>query len=418
MNFGGVHFFYGLLFVGCSMALTIIYVYGSYLVFAACVQAIYKIRYRSAQNQWLAGRGPDPAEVLLSPPMYWNWILLKKITVFIILLLSMIYIFQRVSWMKNTNAHYKAKEYWVAGQVIFAPRRIMGFVLHPENVLMRPYTGLQQAAYNLGVSYLPGNDAERYVWENAWFLYLYTRRSHRPYGVGSKEYEPDMVVLLDRCWQTMEGMATQPISDPAIQRKYLIEFPLLADYYSILQGHYTGKLRGSGTKVRKTLYLIRRVYLTLDWMDQLWSDWDSRGMIDELKSKYPSVLCQRQDLVLWLLQDLALTIAGQGKFDCAHPILERLYKEYQDAMSDDPGRNFFLLYSKKNRKQAMISYRGSVYSARGGAANYLLSNICQKKMPEETYCVLSRRNHPKFYTNKRVEYVYEEELKNLKGDKK
>ncbi|MCP4354586.1 MAG: hypothetical protein GY793_02920, partial [Proteobacteria bacterium] len=166
---------------------------------------------------------------------------------------------------------------------------------------------------------------------------------------------------------------------------------------------------------RKTPYLIERNILLLKWLDTLDENWKKSGLFNELIINYPEILAYRQEIVIWLIQDLALTIVGKGEFDCSHPIIERLYQEYIDAMSNDPNRNFFLLYSEKNLRQAKILYQSSIYGGRGGAANYFLSHLCNKEMPEEKYVVVNRLdNFCKFYPNNRVERVFKEELKGLK----
>jgi hypothetical protein len=322
--------------------------------------------------------------------------------------------------MGNDNTHYQANEYYITGKVVFAHRRLMEFVLPPENILMRPYTALQNVIYTCGVRLLPENDGERYVWENQWYLYLYTRKLRKPAGVTIKQYEPAMVALLDQCWESMEGMATHKIEDIQMRREYYLGYPALASYYNLFQGHYTGKFMNSAKIVRKTDYLIERNYKTLEWLDQLGASWEKTGIIKEIKSKYPFVAACKQGTTLEILQDLALIITSNGEFSCDHPLIERLYKAYWDAMSDDPNKNFFLLFSKKNPQQAKMLYQPSLYGGGGDAANYLLSYICGKEMPVEKYNIV-KKNDPyscEFFETDDVEFVFREELKPLLKEKK
>lgn len=421
MNIGGWHILAGLFFLGCCIVLTIIYVYGVYVLYVAFRKIIFGFKHYNAEQRWIAGEGSCP-EGFMSPPQvsYLNKRFFIKTSFMIIILLVTIYFQERKIWMGNDNTYYQAKEYYVVGQVVFAHRKIFGYGLHPENILMRPYTALQKKIYNCGVKYLPQNDGERFVWENYWFLHLYTRKMLRPYGVGVKKYEPSMVELLDQCWESMEGMATHDIKDPQMKRDYYLGYPSLVSYYSLYQGHYTGKFMNAGTARRKTEYLIERNYKTLLWLDQLESAWEQTGLIHEIKTKYPFVVACRQGTILDLLQDLALTIVSKGKFSCDHPLIKRLHTEYVNAMSDDPDKNYFLLYSKRNSRQAKLLYQPSVYSASGSSANYLLSHICGKEMPVEKFNVVSRRDplSCKFYENNRVERVFKEELKPLLKEKK
>lgn len=279
---------------------------------------------------------------------------------------------------------------------------------------------MQNLIFTCGTRYLPGIDGERYVWENKWFLYSYTRKIIRPYGVTSNKYEPSMVKLLDRCWESMEGMATLGIKDSQMRREYYLGYVGLSSYYTLYMGHYTGKFMKSGMIWRKTEYLIQRTYKTLHWLDQLGSLWNKTGIFNEIKSKYPQIAADRQGTTLEILQDLALVIVSKGEFACDHPLIERLYWEYIDAMSDDTERNYFLLYSKRNSRQAKMMYQPSVYSAGGGAANYLLSHICGKEMPVEKYNIVKKRDpySCEFYDIDDVEFVFREELKPLLKEKK
>ena len=421
MHIGGFHVFVGLFFLVCCMVLTLIYVYGVYVVVVAVKKGRFQIRFYKARKKWIASEGPDPSEIM-SPPLmeFWNKRFLIKAARIIVLLLSFVYISQRGIWMGSGNTYYKAKEYYVTGQVVFAHRRAMEFFLHPENIMVRPYTVLQNVIFKCGIHSLPADDGERYVWENQWFLYSYTRKIIRPIGVTSKKYEPSMVALLDRCWESMEGMATRNIKDPQMKRDYYLGYPCLASYYTLYFGHYTGKFMGSGTISRKTEYLIERNYMTLQWLDQLGTLWEQTGLIREIKTKHPFVVACRQGTTLDLLQNLALVVVLKGEFSCDHPLIERMHSEYINAMSDDPNKNFFLLYSKKNSRQAKMLYQPSVYGGGGGAANYLLSHICGKEMPIEKYNIVKRRDpfSCEFYEYRRVEEVFDEELKPLLKEKK
>ena len=241
MHIGGFHVFVGLFFLACCMALTLLYAYGVYVIIVALKKGLFKIRFYKARMKWIEGDGPNPSEIM-SPPLmeFWNKRFLIKAARIIVLLLAVVYVRQRITWMGSDNTHYKAKEYYVAGQVVFAHRRIMEFALHPETLLIRPYTAMQSLIFKCGTHYLPNNDGERYVWENRWFLYLYTRKMLRPIGVTSDKYEPVMVALLNQCWEAMEGMSTLEIKDPQMRRNYYLGYPSLASYYTLYHGHYTG----------------------------------------------------------------------------------------------------------------------------------------------------------------------------------
>ncbi len=233
MHIGGFHVFAGLFFLVCCMALTLIYVYGFYVVVVAIIKGSLQIRFHKARMKWIAGDGPNPSEIM-SPPLmeFWNKRFLIRTSRIIVLLLAVVYVQQRTIWMGSDNTYYKAKEYFVAGQVVYAHRKAMEFFFHPENFLIRPYTAMQNLIFTCGTRYLPETDGERYVWENKWFLYSYTRKIIRPYGVGDNKFEPAMVKLLDRCWESMEGMATLSIKDSQMRREYYLGYVGLSSYYT------------------------------------------------------------------------------------------------------------------------------------------------------------------------------------------
>lgn len=430
MHIGGFHMFAGLFFLVCCMVMTIGYAYAFYLFFVVikkllreCKKVFKRFKSFMSENSEVAslvtGESPQ-VDLVESPPLIFiNKRFLKKSSYVIVLLLTVVYMLQRFQWLGDDNTHYKAKEYYVAGQVVFAHRKIMELFVHPENILARPYTALQKVIYKCGTRYLPPDDGERYVWKRTWFLFLYTRKMVRPYGVDSLTYKPEMVKLLDQFWEVMEGMATHEIKDAEMKKEYALNFTSLASYYELFQGHYTGKLRDSGTRSRKNPFIIARDQKLLQWLDQLGEYWNDSGLINEIKSKHINIAVLRQGTTINILQDLALILVSKGGFSCDHPLIERLYNEYLTAMSDDPERNYFLKYSKISRRKASVEFQSSVYSPAGGAANYLLSHICKKEMPVEKYKVVSRLDtYCEFYGVDDVEFLFREELKPLLKEKK
>lgn len=449
MNVGGWHIFAGLFFLMSCMMLTVFYGYTVYMVFVAvrkvavaCRRGLYSLRnylgeiggvvepvdelnlsesvdiskpFFALVYIFMGGKG---TRTEIGPPLpmpFFNKRIFIKTSFFVVLFISLAYIQQRIEWMGNENTFYDAKEYYVAGQIVNGHRKIMGRLLHPENMLLRPYTAIQTIIYNQGIKYLPVEDGERYVWKNDWFLFYYTQKLLRPYGVGINKYEPTMVKLLDQCWESMEGMTSRDIKDPEIMENYLMGFPGLASYFLSYQGHYTGKFLNSGAIIRKTESLITQNYKVLQWLDQIKQQWEETALINKIKSNYPYVAAYRQGTVLNILQDLALTIVSKSEFSCDHPLIERMYEEYWDAMSDAPDKNFFLVYSRTNSRQAKLLYQTSIYCGSGSAANYLLSHICGKEMPVEKYNVVNRRDplSCEFYKNNRVERVFKDELQPL-----
>ena len=298
----------------------------------------------------------------------------------------------------------------------FTPRRILfdRINLHPENPLVQPYTLLQKVIFHCGEKYLPEGDGEREVWYNAWFIYPYSRKTIQPYWVRFKKESPKMVGILDNCWKAMEGIATKPIADPLMERKSLLEWPFLYSYYLIWQGFYTGPLWMSSGRIFSNNELRQRQEKMLVWIDSLSDRWLEKRLTAEIWKNYPYVASFRQELLMHLLQNLTLTLAAFGEFTCEHPLVERMYEEYQAVMSADPIQNSFFNLRRVNRKQATAGYQNALYRAKGSAGNYLLHHVCGKEMPRELYTLVQKNGFlSQFYPDHRIEHVFRTSLKPL-----
>ncbi len=409
MHFGGIHFFVGLFFVMVSFLLTYAYMVLFYWLVITLRRGYYQFRYSIVQNDYQLGKGPDPENVLRKPVLpFVNISLFKKFALLLLAVTLMIYAYQRIDWMGSDSRHYQAKEYWVAGQVNHAPRALLERLhLHPDNPIVRLYTWLQQQIYQRGIRYLPENDGEQAVWFNHWFIHPFSRKSLEPYGVFHKEPSPEMVAMLDQCWKSMEAIATLPIADSKMEHKALLDWPVLFSYYVVYQGYYTGPLWGAADRRLIDPLLRKKEYQMLDWLDSLSQRWLDKQMSLEIWQDKPMVASFRQHTLLYLLQDLCLSLVYFGEFSCDHPLLERLYQEYQDAMSNDPVRSSFLSWKRINPRQAELAYQISIYRGHGSTGNYLLNHVCGKTMPQELY--LATRNMgilSMFDPARDVEYVY------------
>jgi hypothetical protein len=295
----------------------------------------------------------------------------------------------------------------------------IGRLLHPENLILKPYTYLQRQIYTGGEKYLPEGDGEKYVWKSFWFYYPYSRKSILPYGVRDNKHSPKMETFLDKYWKAIEGLANLPIADDQMRRKYQLEYPFLVSYYLLYQGHYGGPQLMSGFRIRTNpLQRVRNIKM-LKWVDALHLSWEMDGLLEEIRKDYPYVNSYRQYIVIGLLQKLTLPLAYLGEFSCENSYLLRLYEEYKMIMSDDPKKNAFLNLKKTNPKQASLAYKTKLYSAYGSSGNYMLNTICGKELPNEKYLLVGKGgdiNH--FYSTTRIEHVYDKELKPLSNMRK
>jgi hypothetical protein len=303
----------------------------------------------------------------------------------------------------------------VAGQVVYAHRVLFDRInLHPENPIVHPYTLVQKAIFHCGEKYLPAADGERDVWFNAWFIYPFSRKTIQPYWVRTKKTSPKMVGILDGCWEAMNGIATKPIADPLMERKALLEWPFLFSYYLTWQGFYTGPLRLSSTRIFSSTLCRDRQEQMLVWIDSLSNRWLAKRLPHEIWKDYPYVASFRQEVLMHLLQNLTMSLAAFGEFSCDHPLMERMYEEYQAVMSADPIRNSYLNLQRVNKEQATAGYQSALYRAKGSAGNYLLQHVCGKEMPQELYRLVKKNGFlSSFYPAHDVEHVFKTSLKPL-----
>jgi hypothetical protein len=216
----------------------------------------------------------------------------------------------------------------------------------------------------------------------------------------------------------MEGLMTKRIEDKGMHKKFLLSFPALASYYSTYQGYYTGKFNRSGRKIRTNPFYSKRNLIILGWLDELHEKWMDEGYIEEIWQKYPFVAnCWQLDITD-LLHRIALWLPTEGTFSCEHPIVLRMYEQFQVNMSDAPDKNAILNLQRINNKQARLSYEDAVYSAQASAGRYLLTEVCGKNMPsEKTLFHKQAAALDRFKMNSyEVNHVFREELKPLSSE--
>jgi|GEM_PF-6407014 len=415
MNFGGIHFLYGLSFLILTILLSTAYVYCGYVLLVACENLLYRYRKSVALNKYIAGQGPDPDEsVELPKHKYWNRPFLIRALILVFVFQGVLYIGQRNHWMGSESAHLEAKEYWVAGQVVFAHRKIAEKYLHPENPMTWAYTKLQKLVYQKGTALLPKDDGEVGVWQNQWFLYLYARKSRRPYGVGDLKMEPKMIPLLNNCWTALEQMATKPFEDSLMERQYLLSYPALARYYNTHDGHYTGKLYDSGTLARKNSTIMRRLKMLIAWLNALDTKWNSTGLREILNEKYSVVLATKFGTEMAIVHEIIFSKALHRKLRCDDIMVHRFHEMFKIAMSDDISKNSILLYNLENRKQAKSIYKSTVYSVKGCSGRYLLTKGCNLTLPKEKYSVINPTDGLFEYSEREILSLYKEELAGIR----
>lgn len=155
-----MHFVLSLLFLLAIMALTLAYIAVAYFFVRIILQAIRQLIGKIRKKPGTPGA--------------WKAVFIPKISRRLLIFLGafflgyhvLLYAGQREKWMGPENAHLEAKEYWVAGQVLYGTRLMLSRFFYPDYPLLYPLNQLQRAIYNRGVRYLPDNDGEIGVWMN------------------------------------------------------------------------------------------------------------------------------------------------------------------------------------------------------------------------------------------------------------
>ncbi len=287
----------------------------------------HKSQKRAMEGQ--DSQTPSPEPERRSPGFY------KAASVFILGVFLVyhvaFYVQQRMEWMGNDNAHPTAKEYFVAGQVLYGFRAVLTRFLHPENPLLAPLNGLQQKIYAQGVQLLPEEDGERYVWEQLWFLYPYTRTLRETKDGDRRKYSPDMVKLLDRCWECLEGMAIQPFADRQMEREqYYRNYPGLAFYYNLKRPQYLKTINGALWIIAQDPVRIERTEHLIGWLEKLKQKWQADlEMVDTLR-KHPPIAVARQEALMGSLIYAIETVILEKSFGCNHPYIKLYIKTRND----------------------------------------------------------------------------------------
>ncbi|PIE73337.1 MAG: hypothetical protein CSA20_04450 [Deltaproteobacteria bacterium] len=415
MNVGGFHIFAGIFFVVLSVVISTFWVIAAYWLWVKLRYGFYRyelfffnLRQRRAQKA-------DPDFVVdenlrpLAPRRSaWNPKLFRKACAFFLIIHFYTYGIERITYLGNDNLHYKAKEYWVAGQVFSKTRRTLGWVLHPENPILQPYTLVQKLIYRIGRHYLPADDGEQYVWYGSWFLYPYAPRIKLPYGVKTEKASPKMVKLIEEFYTTMKEIDNLSIGDKDIYRKSLFDFPHLASYYSLFDSFSSGKFNNGGVRVRTSMFYSGRLLDVLAWLDHVAEAWNREGLREKIWKKDKYLACTLQLTTLELLQDIALSLPSRGSFSCDHWVIDRLKQEYEKIMSADPSVNSLLNLGRR-KGYSKKAYRSFVLSARGSSGKYLIADVCKQEISEKSK-ILDKEDFCGRYT---VESVFDDELRPL-----
>lgn len=315
-----MNFIFGLFFTLIGAVLFCIYLWVPLLVF------------NLARREWVIARS-----ALNSPKPVFIRRIDKNIAIFIaVIVFSMTfftYINQRMEWMGDDNAHFDAKEYWVAGQVVLGYRSILDIFFLPDSVVIAPFICLQKRIYNQGIKHLPENDGEIGVWTHGWFVYPISKTLGCPKGTKSSEYSPKMIELLETAWTAMEQQASFPFADRQMEvQHYYRNFPGQVFYYNRRKGHYAGEITGSAEFYIRDDKMIARSKKIVLWLNDLEKKWKTSPETKSFLEAHPKIEAIKQVVCLMELYAIISNEILNGKFSCENGFV-RQYLEARRAFA-------------------------------------------------------------------------------------
>ncbi|PNU18528.1 hypothetical protein C2E25_17175 [Geothermobacter hydrogeniphilus] len=398
-----MHLLHSLFYLVVTMLLT-----AGYLLLAGGL--LYAVR--SIIRRMFAGQGRKPKRTTLDAVIFEPDKRRKALSFLLIVFLVYhlaFYIQQRQQWMGRDNAHLEAKEYFVAGQVLYGFRALLTRFIHPDIVVLWPLNALQEKIYSDGVKLLPKKDGERYVWQQLWFLYPYTRTLRETWDGDDNKYSPNMVKLLDRYWDSLQGMATQPFADAQMKHEqYYRNFPALAFYYNLKKAQHYESVWGALQVLAQDPVQIERTNLLIRWLGELRSKWQDAQTMRNVLKKHPLIAVARQEALLSGLEFAMETLILNKQFRCDHPYVQLYVKTRAEFVGsrEHPSP----LMRLRNAKQREYHYDARI--------NWVGARFYKRMLPK--YCGIEVAGEEEFFNTKnwddkklwddRIQSIFEKEF--------
>ncbi len=381
------HFLFGLFFLLLTILLAGVYLCAFVLLVLLGKGAVYTFR------QWrevpLYGAWRDAAiEALADTGRFFRS---RRFAYLLLLLVSFhgsLYVKQRLQWMGKENGNYTAKEYWVAGQGVYAWRAIWQHIGgHPEALVMQPFTLLQKWIYNQGYQYLPENDGERGVWTDSWFVYPYSRNMLLPKDNSDVRTSVATIALLERAWMALEQQATGTYADQGMKEQYYRNFPGEAFYYLTYLGHLTGRKWGAAKRYLQDTRLMDNHRQLRRWLHNLPKEWETSASIAEFVNKHPKIEAIRLLTVQMLSSNILESNIYARAFSCTDPDVQ----EYIDARNAFVGNGTQKAAWERmsEHDQAQNMYSIGVNTMQNRFSRYVLKRFCGLEVPGKEETLLS-----------------------------
>ncbi len=307
---------------------------------------------------------------------YYHTSLFRRMIVACLVCMLTVYVVQLQKWTGKDNANLKAKQYWVAGQVLNGFRLVLTTFIHPEIPIMVPANLLQQWIYNKGTQYLPANDGEIGVWQNSWFHYHYSRLDRSPLYIHIGRPSDLMVKLLDQEWFCLQTMATKPFADSQMKEEhYYRDYVSLALSYSFYKGYYSGWLAGSSSRMAQMPEHVQRTKQLSQWLWDLHEKWQKSQKMKTFLHEHPKLKVMYQ-----LVQSLELSALIQGEiyartFDCNNQSISRYITIRKNFYEGSQGHLPPYL-RMKDKKQRDWTYYMIISQTGARSTKYVITHYC------------------------------------------
>lgn len=323
-----------------------------------------------------------------------------------------LYCKQRFEWMGEDNGNLTAKEYWVAGQVVYGYRAFFSAIEHPDRTFIQPFTLLQEWICRKGVNYLPENDGERGVWTDLWFVYPYSKQMRIAMGSSGYKPSPRMIALVERSWYALEKEATGSWADYQMKTQhYFRNFPGQAFYYLTNKGFLTGKKVGSRALYTQDEHLLSRDRKLISWLAELPGQWQSMNEFAAFQEKNPKVDALRQITMVELSGDLVHEAMYKKTFTCD----SREVQQYLTLREDLVGKPETVLTRMMDKSQAKTLYDLAVNTEGARFLHYSLKRFCNLEAAglEDMKKYKGTAQTPEEWRSVRLRGLFPEETKNL-----
>jgi hypothetical protein len=296
-----------------------------------------------------------------------------SIIISFIIIAGALYTNNRSKWITDDTKYHDAKEYFVAGEVLDVYRQTLSKVFHPGNFILKPLTQLQHVIYDQGAKHLPKEDAEDALWYLRWFIYPYAKAYVLPKPnyylrvffpkddkvpflqrlvtrdlIGNVESAPEgyrdpQQRFLEKTYEVIQKLSTNPIKDQQIYREYLKGFPGLAYFYALKHIYrYNGDTGYARDELDKEDWYLPHMQAQLQWYEAFKKKKGAFKVYrtDKEADRNKALL---NTAIIRITQDMILLNIEHGTFMCNGNYMQA-YVASRNAVAGEDGKRNGLYY--------------------------------------------------------------------------